>query len=358
MKKYLFLTVAICFTAGVAIADLPQYEDDAEFEQCTRTTSIWDPCVQEETTRFLNKIKQQYRDVLYTPQITQWKGDMKTNTETMRDMYESWIAYRNRLCSLANAAARYLEPIVTEKYSCTLYHTLHHHDHMGQILQLLRGDKTTRGLPNQQPKPVTLFRIYEHDAEFTQCLNDKKAPKECWNAENERATKRIKDLYNTLFEDEHVGQWNNSPSLKGGNYRDLFDSWIAYRNRICSLADFAYRQSNAPHKISLSGCILFLNKEHVEILESLLVMANSAMDDGFENVYDDEGNEIEMPVEENDGGLSEGQTITPLESRVDDSNLPFDIQLTDEEKPSTVTTETPSDKKEVQSQLPAWARQN
>jgi hypothetical protein len=65
-----------------------------------------------------------------------------------------------------------------------------------------------------------------------------------------------------------------------------------------------------------------------------------------------------MPVEENDGGLSEGQTITPLENRVDDSNLPFDIQLTDEKKPSAPTTETPSDKKEVQSQLPAWARQN
>ena len=358
MKKYLFLIAVLCFTTGVAQADLPQYEDDAEFEQCTRTTSIWDPCVQEETTRFLNKIKQQYRDVLYAPQIQHWKGDLKTDTETMRDMYESWIAYRNRLCSLANAAARNLEPIVTEKYSCTLYHTLHHHNHMGQILQLLGVDKTTRGLPNQKPKPVTLFRINEHDADFTQCLKDKKAPKECWNAENERATKRIKDLYNTLFEDEHVGQWNNSPSLKGGNYRDMFDSWIAYRNRICSLADFAYRQSDAPHKISLSGCILFLNKEHVEILESLLVMANSAMDDGFENVYDAEGNEIEVPTAANDGGLAEGQTITPLESRIDDSNQPFNIQLTDEEKPSAEKTPETSSAENDEQQVPAWARQN
>ena len=357
MKKYIFLIAAIFFSINKANAALPQYTDDIEFEQCTRTTSIWDPCVKEETSRFLDKIKQQYRDILYTSDIQEWKGDLKTDTETMRDMYESWIAYRNRLCSLSNAAARNLEPIVTEKYSCTLYHTLHHHNHMGQILQLLRGKRAPQGLPNQPQKPVTLFRIAEHDAEFTKCLSNKKPPKECWDAENDRATKRIKDLYKTLSKDEHVGQWNNGPDLQSGNYRDMFDSWIAYRNRICSLAAFAYQKSDAKHKISLNGCVLFLNKEHVEILESLLVMANSALDDGFEEVYDGEGNMTDNPVAENDGGLAEGKTITPLERRLDESDQPLNIELTDRKK-TAPTQETQAKEVDNQPSLPAWAKQN
>ncbi len=357
MKKYLLLALAFCFGATATQAALPQYTDDMEFEQCTRTTSVWDPCVKEETSRFLDKIKQQYRDVLYMPQIPQWKGDLQKGTDTMRDMYESWIAYRNRLCSLSNAAARNLEPIVTEKFSCTLYQTLHHHDHMGQILQLLRSKQPRRAMLNEKQKPVTLFRINEHDAEFTTCLSDKKPAKECWDAENDRATKRLKDLYKTLSTDEHVGQWNNGPDLKSGNYRDMFDSWIAYRNRICSLAAFAYRQSDAKHKISLNGCVLFLNKEHVEILESLLVMANSALDDGFEEVFDAEGNMTENPVADNDGGLAEGKTITPLERRLDESNAPLNIDLVDGETKQSV--DKPAAKEvEKQPNIPAWARQN
>ena len=184
MKKYWLLTLVLSFFAGnVSAFDLPNYEDDAEFKQCTRVSNNWDPCVQEETTRALNKVKQQYRDILHMPQLLEWNGDVVKNTETMRDMYESWIAYRNRLCSLSHSAARYMDPILTEKYSCTLYHTLHHKDHLGKIIKLLQTAQTANrptNAQNRQPLSINLFRITEHDDAFSKCMEDNKNTKTCY----------------------------------------------------------------------------------------------------------------------------------------------------------------------------------
>ena len=357
MKKYWLLTLVLSFFAGnVSAFDLPNYEDDAEFKQCTRVSNNWDPCVQEETTRALNKVKQQYRDILHMPQLLAWNGDVVKNTETMRDMYESWIAYRNRLCSLSHSAARYMDPILTEKYSCTLYHTLHHKDHLGKIIKLLQtapvANRPTNA-QNRQPLSINLFRITEHDDAFNKCMEDNKNTKTCWSEENNRTIEQIKELYKNLMADEHVGKWNNGPNLKSGNYRDMFDSWIAYRNRLCSLAAYAYKQSSVRGKISLQGCVLYLNKEHAQRLQNTLEMAGIAMDDGFEDMYDENDPLIEMPVSDNDGGAAEGKTIQPLENRLPDAEESQDLKLSDEG--DTPAETAPQDEESV---IPAWAREN
>lgn len=298
MKKFFLMILAGNLFAYAANADMPEYQDDEEFQHCLKVLQDWDGCVVEETKRALNGVKQNYRNILGNPKLMSWNGNLQTNTEIMRDMYEGWTAYRNRLCSLSEAAAVYAEPLITEKYSCGLYHTLHHKAYLDKILQLMKYSGA------EQNNEFDLFKVYNHDEEYTACREEEhKSKTECLSAEQDRTMAKVKDLYSTLVRDKTVGRWNNGPNLQSGNYRDMYDSWVAYRNRLCSLATWAYKQAKIQPKVELDECILFLTQEHWDILDSVLILANSSLDNGFE--------------EYSDGGLAEGQTMTPLQRRIE-----------------------------------------
>lgn len=307
MKKLCLALLAAVLTNQAALAEPAQYEDDAEFKHCVKMTNDLDACVQEETKRVLNSVKNKYKKILGNINLLSWNGTLKENTAVMRDMYESWTAYRNRLCSLAEAAAVNAETIITEKYSCTLYQTQHHLSQLDKIAQLMQYTGA------EQNNEFDLFKVYEHDDEYNACRQKGQPKSECLSAELERTTRRVKDLYSSLLHDENVGKWNNGPNLQNGNYRDMFDSWIAYRNRMCSLSDWAYKYAKIQPKVGVNECVLFLTKEHASFLDNALFLAHSSLDMGFEDELG--GGWVEPPV--NDGGLAEGQTITPLQRRVE-----------------------------------------
>lgn len=311
MKKFWLILLVSLLLGRIAHTALPQYDDDEEFKHCLKIINDLDTCVQEQTKRALNNVKQDYKDILSNLKLMSWNGSLEANTAVMRDMYESWTAYRNRLCSLSEAAAVNLEPLITEKYSCGLYHTLHHHDHLDKILQLMKYNGAV------QNDKFDLFKVYEHDEEYQTCRQkDGKSKSECLGAELDRTTRRVKDLYSSLLHDENVGQWNNGPNLQNGNYRDMFDSWVAYRNRLCSLAAWAYNNAQIQPKVGIDECILYLTDEHRTLLDNALFAAHSSLDMGFEDELG--GGWVVPPV--NDGGLAEGQTITPLKRRIDSNN--------------------------------------
>ena len=304
MKKFFLMILAGNLFAYAANAAMPEYQDDEEFKHCMRITQDLDSCVLEETKRALNEVKRDYKNILSDVKLMSWNGSLEANTAVLRDMYESWTAYRNRLCSLSEAAAIFIEPLITEKYSCGLYHTLHHKAHLDSILQLM---KYTGAEKNNE---FSLFKVSEHDEAYQTCQKeDGKTAANCLEREIDRSTQKVKDLYATLLRDADVGRWNNGPNLQNGNYRDMFDSWIAYRNRLCSLAVWAYENAKIQPKVSLNECILFLTEEHREILDNILLLANSSLD-AEKTAF-------------SDGGLAEGQTITPLKRRIEpETKLP------------------------------------
>ena len=145
---------------GPATADMPMYADDEEFKHCTKITGDWDNCVKEEGLRTLDEVKRLYRSVLSNPAILKWHKKPEENSEILRDMYESWTAFRNRLCMLSYRASMYIEPLFDERYSCNLYYTQHHKDHMGKILELMEG---------KAPEKVADFNFLKltyHDEEY------------------------------------------------------------------------------------------------------------------------------------------------------------------------------------------------
>ncbi len=328
---------SIYAATAAAYINLPHYADDDEFKHCANLTRDWDQCGKEETVRVLNSLKQNYARILGAPQLNKWQGGAAQNTIVLRDMYEAWTAFRNRYCSLSVVAKKYLEPIVEPSVSCNLYQTLYHEEQMRRILRLLTS-KNSKQMLLTSP----LFVLDEHDAEYEACLTkDENKRSDCVKGEINRATTDIKNLYKEMLEDTFIGKWNNGPDLKRGNYRDMFDSWVAFRNRICSLADYAYKQSTVKQKISRDECVLYMDLVHKQMVQNALREANSMLDEEY---YDETD-----AAADDDGGAAEGKKIAPLQRSTAYENN--DDSLTEDKKADTATPAPAKDK------LPSWAQQ-
>ena len=230
MKNRVALFILCLSFISAATAKMPFYDDDVEFDRCTKMTGDWNRCMSEETRRTLNDIKLLYREVLTNPQTTDWNKSNEQNQQMLRDLYSSWIAFRNRLCSLSKVSAKYTGGWKDEELSCVLYYTKHHKDHFQCINDMLlaRADERDN------------FITDDHDAQYTECINDGDENK-CLLNEIYRSSDKIKNLYKEFYNSQYTSGWNNGADLGNGNYRDMFDSWIAYRNRMCSLSEYAYQ---------------------------------------------------------------------------------------------------------------------
>ena len=149
------------FVSSVS-AKMPFYDNDAEFEHCIQMFSDWDRCMSEETRRALNDTKALYRDVLSNSTLVGWNGNFEENQQVLRDMYSSWTAFRNRLCSLSKVAASYTGGWKDEELSCNLYYVNHHKDHFQGINNMLRSRADERDD----------FISDEHDKEYFSCVAD------------------------------------------------------------------------------------------------------------------------------------------------------------------------------------------
>lgn len=349
MKLIRIVALFLACNITVANAFMPTYPDDDEFVKCNSIMPNPTLCQREQQQRILNRVKKQYQYILSTPASLGWNGSVEENVKVIRDMYESWSAFRNRLCSISKIATKYVEPLYNEEYSCNSYYMLHLEDHLISIYQLL-----TDSAPKNRDD-FKFLHIYDHDEDYDACMTDKNKNKEmCIDEEITRSTQVIKNIYKTMSEDEFLGKWNNSENLKTGNYRDMFDSWIAYRNRICSLAVWSYQRYYGPQSIRINDCIQFYNREKLETMFNLLSVAHSAID------------AVEFTT---DGGLAEGQTIKPLKKHIDvgkgneEEDLTVIVPLP---KPKDASEKEPISKADAQKkqaddalknqQIPSWAK--
>lgn len=361
MKKYLFAFMALYafnFIAKPATADMPYYKDDAEFKRCVKVNIDWDVCTHEQTVRALNRVKQNYRSILRSNAVYKWHEKLEDSTILLRDMYDSWLAFRNRLCSLSNKAAQKMNKPHSEKEACILYYTLHHDDHIESILKLV-----SKNVPAKS-SDFKFLELTTNDDEYDDCIDKGKISKnECIAEEVKRSSQEIKDLYKTFIADENVGKWNNGPSLKEGNYRDMYDSWVAYRNRLCSLAIYASKYAYGKDAITLEQCLQYFNREKLETMENLLrhaQMSPQTEDEETDEETDANAKAKQKPVDEtlNDGGEAEGKTIEPLKRHISSgSNNGEDslVGLVYEKKAEA--PDEPKTEANPKRNIPNWARQ-
>lgn len=346
--KILLLFVFLLASQSVKADEFvyPDYLDDEEYDHCVQLSGGMDACAKDESQRVLRNVKLLYKNLLADKRLNNWNGSFEANRDMLRDMYESWTAFRNRICSLNSVAAKYTGPIVDPKVACTLFQNFNHQDYLNQLLHTLNPNNYPKQLPNVAGGNVYLE--VDHDLGYESCIKEKKAADDCLKEEIDRTTKHIKNHLATVMQNRTTAQWNNGPDIKNGNLIDMFDSWVAFRNRMCSLTAYVQKTANPQNPASFDLCIQFYNEALTTSLQGILVASVSVLDEEMIEVADND-----------DGGKEEGLTFTPLKRRVPtEIDAKAEAPEDDGETPQKAeTVSAPRNLDKRGRQLPSWAVQ-
>lgn len=356
MLKYILAVIMLYSCTAWAAEEVqyiyPDYFNDEGYDHCVKITNDYDNCLKEEGQRVLRDVKILYKNILADPQMTSWNGSLEANRDVLRDMYESWSAYRNRLCSLHKVTSKYIGPVFEPEISCVRYMNYVQKDYLSNLLHTLNLKKQNNPYEKKLQNGDGGFPYLEfiHDDEYSNCIKDTDKT-ECTKKEADKYMLFIKKDLAGFIELPATKKWNNGPDLKNGNYRDMFDSWIAYRNRICSLTAYIQKtKSNSNY--DLNECISFHNIVFEHLLNGYLTDANSYLDEEMLPASD----------AEEEGGEAEGKKIKPLERKFS-PNINDSLStgsLVDEgttENPVEETAEEPKNTDDRNRKIPSWAKQ-
>ncbi len=131
------------------------------------------------------------------------------------------------------------------------------------------------------------FSAHAASPEYENCYKAARTDNEvalCMKAENTRSLKDIQQVYLNLANHEKTKAWNNGNGLASGNLKDMYNSWLAYRNRFCSLYQKASEETFGDNDFNRAKCLFEFNNEHLELMKSVIFKANSG---GEESALDD-----------------------------------------------------------------------
>ena len=101
----------------------------------------------------------------------------------------------------------------------------------------------------------------------------------CMKAETARLIKEIQEIYLTLSNHEQTKTWNNGNGLSSGNLKDMYNHWIAYRNRYCSLFQKASENVFGTQDFHKERCLLNLTTDHRDLMRAVLMNANTGSEE-------------------------------------------------------------------------------
>ncbi len=133
--------------------------------------------------------------------------------------------------------------------------------------------------------PSLLLATPEYDACYKKAQNDDETAL-CMKAETARVTKDLQALYLRVSQHPQTASWNNGNGLTSGNLKDMYNHFMAYRNRYCSLFTKASEFMFGSSDFDKERCLLGLTKEHYELMQTILINASGGGEEDDE--YDDE----------------------------------------------------------------------
>ena len=102
---------------------------------------------------------------------------------------------------------------------------------------------------------------YERCLDLAQGNNFKMT--DCTLLEANRILKIVEEKYEQLSNNPELKNWNNGTGMFNGNFKNLYNEWVAYRDRYCSLYGTSMSPDTAQGNIAdLNGaeCLLELTK--------------------------------------------------------------------------------------------------
>ncbi|HCU58885.1 MAG TPA: hypothetical protein DIC64_02775 [Alphaproteobacteria bacterium] len=126
------------------------------------------------------------------------------------------------------------------------------------------------------------FATPEYDECYGQAQNDDQVAL-CMKAENARLLKSIQEIYLNISKHPQTSAWNNGNALLTGNLKDMYDHWMAYRNRYCSLFTKASENMFGSENFDRERCLLNLTSDHYKLIHQIIINANSGGEEDDED---------------------------------------------------------------------------
>jgi len=122
--------------------------------------------------------------------------------------------------------------------------------------------------------PQMVFAGKEYDECYQKAKDDDQVAL-CMKAETARVLKAVQEVYLNVSKNERTAPWNKGNGLISGNLKDMYDHFIAYRNRYCSLFVVASEETFGSASYDKERCLLQLTNDHYELMMNVIVNANS-----------------------------------------------------------------------------------
>ncbi len=95
----------------------------------------------------------------------------------------------------------------------------------------------------------------------------------CMKAQTARVLKAIQEIYQNIGNHPDLKKWSNA---ENGNFKGIYNHFINYRNRYCSLYKFASKNSFASENFNYERCLLTLTQNHYDLMHSVIINANTS----------------------------------------------------------------------------------
>ena len=121
---------------------------------------------------------------------------------------------------------------------------------------------------------ITSTNVLAQSNDYYKCINSSNGMDDgytkCYLDEAKRDVDRIDSVYQKLSSDARFSQWNNGNGMFKGNFKDMLDTWISFRNRYCSLyAEIYSKYDGSTSSFHQADCIMKMSKRHADDMEDL-----------------------------------------------------------------------------------------
>ena len=98
----------------------------------------------------------------------------------------------------------------------------------------------------------------------------------CMRAQTTRVLKEIQEIYQNIANHPDLKPWNNGNGLTSGNLKDMYNHWINYRKRYCTLYKVASKGTFGSEEFHHEKCLLTLTQDHYDNMLAAIVNANTS----------------------------------------------------------------------------------
>ncbi len=99
----------------------------------------------------------------------------------------------------------------------------------------------------------------------------------CMNDETKNLMQQTKTEYEDILKNEDFAKWNNGNGMQKGNLRNMYDSFIGYREKYCSLFALSMVNYLGTEKYNNAKCVMDMTREHLIQIRRFIQNANSTI---------------------------------------------------------------------------------